>query len=109
MVDVLERALLLPTDMKELKNTRSQEVFLSLNRYLVMVRLLILVTPSIFVPQFPIHSVFVPIGRPSRPLIGWRMRLRGRAGPWGPNVISAWTLLAPLRALRLTSLRPGRI
>ena len=109
VADALERALLLPTDMKELKNTRSQEVFLSMKRYLAMVRLLILVTPPIFVPQFPIHSVFVPIGRPSRPLIGWRMRLKGRSGPWRPNVISAWMLLTPLRTPRLTSLRPGRI
>ena len=109
VADALERALLLPTDMKKLKNTRSQEVFLSMKRYLAMVRLLILVTPSIFVPQFPIHSVLVPIGRPSRPLIGWRMRLRSRASPSRPNVISVWMLLAPLRTLRLISLRPGRI
>ena len=50
MADALEKTLLLPTDMKELKNTRRQEVFLSMKRYLAMVRLLILVTPSIFVP-----------------------------------------------------------
>ena len=50
VADELERALLLPTNMKELKNTRSQEVFLSMKRYLAMVRLLILVTPSIFAP-----------------------------------------------------------
>ena len=50
VADALERALHLPTDMKELKNTRSQEVFLSMKRYLAMVRLLILVTSSIFVP-----------------------------------------------------------
>ena len=109
VADALERTLLLPTDMKELKNTRRQEVFLSMKRYLAMVRLLILVTPSIFVPQFPIHSVFVLIGRPSRPLIGWRMRLRGSASSWRPNIISAWTQLAPLRTPRLTSLRPRRV
>ena len=50
VADALERTLLLPTDMKELKNTKRQEVFLSMKRYLAMVRLLILVTSSIFVP-----------------------------------------------------------
>ena len=50
VADTLERSLLLPTDMKELKNMRRQEVFLSMKRYLGMVRLLILVTSSIFAP-----------------------------------------------------------
>ena len=50
VADTLERTLLLPTDMEELKNTRRQEVFLSMKRYLAVVRLLILVTPSIFAP-----------------------------------------------------------
>ena len=48
VANALERSLLLPTDMKELKSMRRQEVFLSMKRYLAMVRLLILVTPSIF-------------------------------------------------------------
>ena len=50
VADALERTLLLPTDMDELKNMRRQEVFLSMKRYLGMVRLLILVTSSIFAP-----------------------------------------------------------
>ena len=50
MADALERILLLPTDMEELKNTRRQEVFLSMKRYLAMVRFLILVILSIFAP-----------------------------------------------------------
>ena len=50
VADALERTLLLPTDMEELKNTRRQEVFLSMKRYLAMVRLRILVIPSIFAP-----------------------------------------------------------
>ena len=50
VADALERTLLLPTDMKELKNMRRQEVFLNMKRYLAMVRLLILMTPSIFAP-----------------------------------------------------------
>ena len=50
VADVLERTLLFPIDMEELKNTRRQEVFLSMKRYLAMVRLLILVILSIFAP-----------------------------------------------------------
>ena len=50
MADALEKTLLLPTDINELKNMRMQEVFLSMKRYLGMVRFLISVTPSTFVP-----------------------------------------------------------
>ena len=52
VADALERAMLLPTDMEELKNMRIQEVFLSAKRYLGMVRLLKLLTPSILAPRF---------------------------------------------------------
>ena len=38
MADALERALLLPLDMAELQSFRRQEVFLSLKRYLGMLR-----------------------------------------------------------------------
>ena len=38
MADALERALLLPSDMAELRSFRRQEVFLRLKRYLGMVR-----------------------------------------------------------------------
>ena len=66
MADALKRTLLFPTDMKELKNTRRQEVFLSIKRYLAMVRLLILMTPSIFAPRFPfIVCLFQLAGHPS--------------------------------------------
>ena len=50
VADVLERSLLLPIDMAKLGKLRRQEVFLSIKRYLGMVRLLTLVTPLIFVP-----------------------------------------------------------
>ena len=50
VVDALERTLLLPNDMVELKNLRRQEVFLNIKRYLGMVRLLTLVTPLISTP-----------------------------------------------------------
>ena len=38
VADAVERSLLLPVDMKDLKNLRSKEVFLSMKRYLGMVR-----------------------------------------------------------------------
>ena len=38
VADVLERTLLLPSDMAELQSFRRQEVFLILKRYLGMVR-----------------------------------------------------------------------
>ena len=38
VVDALERTLLLPSDMTELRSFRRQEVFLNLKRYLGMVR-----------------------------------------------------------------------
>ena len=50
VANALERTLLLPADMDELKGLRRQEVFLNIKRYLAMVKLLILVTPSIFAP-----------------------------------------------------------
>ena len=65
VVDALERTLLLPTDMNELKNIRMQEVFLSMKRYLGMVRLLIPVTPSTFAPRFSVMiCLFQLAGRP---------------------------------------------
>ena len=62
MADVLERSLLLPTDMAKLGGLRRQEVFLSIKRYLGMVRLPTLVAPLILVLWFPTHRVFVSIG-----------------------------------------------
>ena len=38
VADALERSLLLPADMADLKNFRRQELFLSIKRYLGMVR-----------------------------------------------------------------------
>ena len=50
VVDALERTLLLPNNMAELKNLRRQKVFLNIKRYLGMVRLLTLVTLLISAP-----------------------------------------------------------
>ena len=50
MADALERTLLLPTDMDELRGVRRQKAFLNIKRYLGMVRFLTLVTLLISAP-----------------------------------------------------------
>ena len=59
VADVLERSLLLPIDMAKLGGLRRQEVFLSIKRYLGMVRLPKLVALLILVLWFPTYRVFV--------------------------------------------------
>ena len=66
VADALERSLLLPADMAELRGLRRQEVFLNIKRYLGMVRLPILVALLILVLWFPTHRVLVSIGRLSK-------------------------------------------
>ena len=66
VVDALERSLLLPTDMAELRGLRRQEVFLSIKRYLGMVRLPTLMVPLILVLWFPTHHVLDSISKLSR-------------------------------------------
>ena len=66
VADALERSLLLPTDMAELRGLRRQEVFLSIKRYLGMVRLPTFMILVILVLWFPTHRVLVSIGRLSR-------------------------------------------
>ena len=81
VADALERSLLLPADMAELGSLRRQEVFLSIKRYLGMVRLLILVVSMMVVPWFLTHRVLVLIGRPSKLPIGWRRQPTTKAKP----------------------------
>ena len=50
VADALERTLLLPTDMDELRGVRRQEVSLNIKRSLGMVRFLTLVTSLISAP-----------------------------------------------------------
>ena len=52
VADALGRTMLLPTNMEELKNMRIQKVFLSVKRYLGMVKLLKLKALSILAPRF---------------------------------------------------------
>mgnify|MGYP000927441572 CR=1 FL=1 len=62
VADALERSLLLPVDMAELGNLRRQEVFLSLKRYLGMLRLLTLMTPLNFVLWFYLFQLAGHLG-----------------------------------------------
>ena len=100
VANALERSLLLPADMAELKSLRRQEVFLSMKRYLGMVRLSTFMTLLAFIPWFPIYILLVSIGRPSRPLTNWKRRPTTRAGPWTSSLTSAWTLRGPSRTPR---------
>ena len=81
VADALERSLLLPTDMAELGGLRRQEIFLSIKRYLGMVRLPTLVVSMILVPWFLTHRVPVSIGRLSRLPIGWMRQPMTKAKP----------------------------
>ena len=63
VADALERSLLLPVVMAELRGLKRQEVFLSIKRYLGVVKLPTLVVSLILVLQFLTHRVLVSIGR----------------------------------------------
>ena len=69
VADALERSLLLPADMADLKNLRRQELFLSIKRYLGIVRFSTFVAFLAFVSWLPIYTLLISNGRPSRPLI----------------------------------------
>ena len=58
VVDALERSLLLPDDMAELGSQRRQEVFLSIKRYLGMVRLPTLVVSMMLLGSLLITCLF---------------------------------------------------
>ena len=103
VADALERSSLLPANMVELRNLRRQEVFLSMKRYLGMIRLLTFMTSLAFVPWFPIYIALVSIGRLSRPLTDWKRWPTTRVEPWSSNVTSTWMLRGPSKTLRLIS------
>ena len=89
VADALERSLLLSVDMADLKNLRRQKLFLSIKRYLGMVRFSTFMALLAFVPWLLIYTLLVSIGRPSRPLIEWKRWPMTRAGPWTLSVTSA--------------------
>ena len=103
VADALERSLLLPVDMADLKNLRRQELFLSMKKYLGMVRFSTFMVLLAFVSWLSIYILLVSIGRPSRQLIEWKGWLMTRVGPWTLSVTSAWTLCKPSRTPKPTS------
>ena len=64
VADALERSLLLPIDMEDLKNLRRQELFLNMKRYLGMVRPLALAAFLVLVSWFPVYTLLDFNGRP---------------------------------------------
>ena len=88
VADAVERSLLLPIDMEDLKNLRSKELFLSMKRYLGMVRSLVLATFLVLVSCFSIYTLLSSNGRPFKLPIGWRRWPMTRARPWSLSVKS---------------------
>ena len=88
VADVVKRSLLLPIDMEDLKNLRSKELFLSMKRYLGMVRSLVLATFLVLVSWFSIYTLLSSNGRPFKLPIGWRRWPMTRARPWTLSVKS---------------------
>ena len=81
VADALERSLLLPVDMADLKNLKRQELFLSMKRYLGMVRFSTLMAFLVLVSWFPIYTLLISNGRPFKPLIEWRRWPMTKARP----------------------------
>ena len=88
VADAVERSLLLPIDMEDLKNLRSKELFLSMKRYLGIVRSLVLATFLVLVSWFSIYTLLTSNGRPFKLPIGWRRWPMTRARPWTLSVKS---------------------
>ena len=106
VADVLERSLLLPIDMANLKNLRRQELFLSMKRYLGMVRFLALAAFQVLVSWFLIYTLLISNGRLFKLPIEWRRWPMTRAGPWTLSVKSVWMPRRPLRISELSTLLP---
>ena len=103
VADALERSLLLPVDMADLKNLMRQELFLNMKRYLGMVRFSTSVAFLVFVSWLPIHTLLVSNGRPSKLLLEWRKWPMTKEKPWTLSVKSVWTPREPSRIPRPTS------
>ena len=72
VANAMERSLLLPVDMEDLKNLWSKELFLSMKRYLGMVRSLVRVAFLVSVSWFSIYTLLTPNDRPFKLPKGWR-------------------------------------
>ena len=103
MADALERSLLLPVDMANLKSLRRQKLFLNMKWYLGMVRFSTFVAFLAFVPWLPIYTLLVSNGRPSKLLLEWRKWPMTKEEPWTLSVKSVWTPREPSRIPRPTS------
>ena len=103
VTDALERSLLLPVDMADLKNLRRQELFLSMKRYLGMVRILALAAFLVLVSWLLIYALLISNGRSFKLPIEWRRWPMTKEGPWTLNVKSVWMPREPLRTPRPTS------
>ena len=103
VADAMERSLLLPIDMEDLKNLWSKELFLSMKRYLGMVRSLVRVAFLVSVSWFSIYTLLTPNDRPFKLPKGWRKWPMTRAGPWTLSVKCVLTPSGTLRTPRPTS------
>ena len=103
VADAVERSLLLPVDMEDLKNLQSKKLFLSMKRYLDMVRSLVPAAFMVLASWFYIYTLLTSNDISFKLPIGWRRWPMTRAGPWTLSVKSVWTPRGPLRTLRPTS------
>ena len=70
VADAVERYLLLPVDMEDLKNLQSKELFLSIKRCLGMVRSLVHSAFLVLVSWFSTYALLTPNNRPFKLPIG---------------------------------------
>ena len=103
VADAVERSLLLLINMEDLKNLRSKELFLSMKRYLGMVRSLVLSAFLVLVSWFSIYTLLTSNGKSFKLPIGWRRWPMTRAKPWTLSVKSVRMPRGPLRTSRPTS------
>ena len=81
VADTVERSLLLPVDMEDLKNLWSKELFLSMKRYLGMVRSSVHSAFLVLISWFSTYVLLTSNNRPFKLPIGWRKWPMTRAGP----------------------------
>ena len=70
VADAMERSLLLPVDMEDLKNLQNKELFLSMKRYLGMVRSLVHSAFLAIISWFSTYALLTPNDRLSKLPIG---------------------------------------
>ena len=103
VADAVERSLLLPVDMEDLKNLQSKELFLSIKRYLSMVRSLVHSVFLVSISWFFTYALFTPNNRSFKLPIGWKKWPMTRVGHWTSSVKGVWTPRGSSRTPRPTS------